>query len=199
MNSSVNPEVNRTTWATRARRAAKSAIPSQRRSAASGTGEPSDQAANRRAVPAATVRAPAAATRPAIGSPAPSTHSGYVHQLQRHGAQLHRSAAGRNQPRCSDPSGTCVSSTDKIARRTGSASARSPSTLSISRTLGCSSMPTILPHAHDSAIIHVGVNIYEDATEGPEELCIPRLHVSSPRSAAANCGSGRSRPWRPRR
>src|SRR5580693_663639 len=83
MNSAVNPEVPITAWATRARRAAKSAIPSLRRSAARGTGEPSDQAANSRAVPAATVRAPAAATRPAIASPAPATHSGYIHQLRR--------------------------------------------------------------------------------------------------------------------
>jgi hypothetical protein len=67
--SAVNPEVPITAWATRARRAAKSAIPSQRWSAACGTDEPSDQAANNRAVPAATVRAPAATTRPAICTP----------------------------------------------------------------------------------------------------------------------------------
>src|ERR1700722_2325417 len=79
MNSAVNPAVNTTAWPTRARRAAKSAPPSQRWSAASGTGEPSDQAADRRAVPAATVRAPAAATGPAIGSPV--THPGYVRQF----------------------------------------------------------------------------------------------------------------------
>src|SRR5579859_154433 len=81
MNSAVTPAVNMTAWYTRARRAAKSAIPSQRWSAASGTGEPSDQAADNRAVPAATVRAPAADTHPAPGSTV--THPGYVHRLQR--------------------------------------------------------------------------------------------------------------------
>jgi hypothetical protein len=50
MNSAVIPDVNMTAWATRARRAAKSAIPSQRWSAASGTGEPADQAADNRPI-----------------------------------------------------------------------------------------------------------------------------------------------------
>src|SRR5579872_690250 len=89
MNFAVNPAVPMTAWATRARRAAKSATPSQRWSAASGTGEPSDQAPDSRAVPAATVRAPAAATRPTIGSPA--TQPGYVHL--RKPSQLHSARA----------------------------------------------------------------------------------------------------------
>ena len=53
---------------TRARRAARSATPSQRRSGASGSGEPVHHAASSRAVPAVTVRAAAAATRLAAGS-----------------------------------------------------------------------------------------------------------------------------------
>jgi hypothetical protein len=67
MRVAVRPSVKNRDCDTLARRAARSAAPSQRRSGASGSGEPVHHAASSRAVPAATVRAAAAATRLAPG------------------------------------------------------------------------------------------------------------------------------------